>query len=314
MAFNARYHGLIWALSIVITLLLLVGCSDIDKSKEQSVSEMIVFPFNVTKPIEAETVQFLARLVYFDSSFEDITTKATWSSSDITVATVEQNGTVTIKNSGYSVITANYMLEDSLYIQTSTLTVRDDLLVSIDIGDENVSVPRGDSYDFRAIGTFKDGSSFTITKFLTWKSSLTDVATITKGTLFAKAETNASASIDAETIITASYKSKVAASTLTVSLPILKSIEVTYSPKPLHVGDKKVIFNAKGIFTDGTDINMTESNVTWESKDEKILKFETRSKPYEATAYSEGNVTVVAKEKGVLIGGVKGVVDVEVLP
>ena len=314
MVFRGHTNKFMLLAGMATTLLYFSACSDVEKSKQQSAQEMVLFPFNSTKPVEAKTVQFTARLVYFDSSFENITEEALWKSSDTDVATIyENNGTVSIKGVGYSVISAEYMLDGALYTESSTLTVKDNLLVSIEISEENVSVPLGEAYNYKAMGTFKDGDQYTITKLVKWESTRPDVATITKELRFAKAQTNASARVGDETVITASFRNKVDASTLKIIPPILKSIEVRYSPRPLHISDGSVVFDAKGMMSDGTDRNVTRT-VNWESRDENILKFETPLQPNKATIYAEGNVTVVAKEKGVIIGGIKESVEVKVLP
>ena len=299
------------AVIYVSMLLLFNGCSDLEKSREQSVDEMLLFPFNATKPIEAETVQFNAILLYFDGSFENISDVATWNSSQTSVATVEQNGTVKILTTGETLISASYMIDGHQFYQDSLLTVKENLLRSIIITPDAAAVPRGATQNFKATGLFEGGERYIITKLATWNSSDTSVATITKNLLYAKAETNATADINATTTITASLLSKAGAAVLTIDPPVLKEINITYTPTSPTLSDNAVTFEANGTMTDGSSADVT-GDVRWGSSDETVMAFDKVLLPNVATLYAAGDVNVTASEKTLF--GVKETVHVEVLP
>ena len=295
--------------SILLFVLLLTGCDNPEKSREQSAQKIILFPFNTTKPIEAETVKYTARLLYFDNSIEDISTQTTWKSSDTNVATVDVNGTVTLKGIGFTTISAIYNLGESLFEQESVLTVKDNLLKSITIEPGSVSVARGSTQRFRAFGLFNEGQRYNITKLVTWQSSHPEVATLTKGLLYMKAESNATVDINATTTITASLLTKSEAVVLTIGKAELKKIAINYTPA--QVGDGEITFEANGTMSDGTYRDVTK-DVKWSSGNKKVLEFSFLVRPNVAKIVDSGEANITAKKD--LLSLVKTTVLVKVTP
>lgn len=243
---------------------LLSGCSDVNKSKADSFTELRILPSNKTVPEEAETVDFKAYGVYFDQSFEDQTEGVLWSSSDISVAEIEQNGTVTFQGLGDTTITAVYNLEGDVHEQSTLLSVREGMLQEITIDPEDPIVPKGFSQRFKAIGHFSDGSTHNISKLVTWDSSEESVAVIQPpGLLFAIAETNVTDSPDGNmtNISVLSIHGKSATTVLTTSPAELQSI--TISPDGAQMERNETIeLRAEGLFSDNSKRDVTH-DLNW---------------------------------------------------
>jgi uncharacterized protein YjdB len=127
-------------------------------------------------PSTGATSQFTATAVYSDGSSVDVTSLASWTSSNSAVATVSSGGVVTGVAPGAATISATYhsVSGSTTFNVGTTLTV---VVVSgtapaIDAGNQ-----------FTAMARFADGSIQDVTSQATWTSSNTDVATVSDGGL-----------------------------------------------------------------------------------------------------------------------------------
>jgi len=126
------------------------------------------------------TQQFTATGTFTDSSTQDITTSATWSSSFVSVATISNaagsEGLATSISAGTTTITAT---DPGTSISGSTgLTVTPKVLVSIAVTPANPSIILGSTLQLTATGTFSDSSTQDMTTSVTWSSSLPGMATV----------------------------------------------------------------------------------------------------------------------------------------
>ena len=133
-------------------------------------------------------------------------------------------------------------------------------LDSIAITPANPSVPKGETEQFTATGTFADNSTANITNQVTWASANTATATISNaaGSIgFAPAVATGTSSISA------TFEGVTGSTLMTVGPPVLVSLWVTpASPNALENTTDQ--FSASGIYSDGSTQNLT-SLVTWAS-------------------------------------------------
>jgi uncharacterized protein YjdB len=160
------------------------------------------------------TKQFTATGTYSDDTTQDLTTAVTWSSSDLTVATISNavgsNGLVTAVAAGSTTITATL----GGISKSRTLTVTAASLTSIAVTPVNPSVASGTTKQFTATGTYSDNTTQDLTTAVTWSSSDTGVATISNA---AGSNGLAFAVIAGSTTITAVSGSVSGSTTLTVT-------------------------------------------------------------------------------------------------
>ena len=120
--------------------------------------------------------QFKAIAKYSDDTSLDVTTKATWKSSNETVATIDASGIATGKILGNTNITSEM---DGFISQAVTLSVSDEILESITIKSPTPLMIQGKTSTLIALGSYKDGrTGVDITNKVTWKSSADDIVTI----------------------------------------------------------------------------------------------------------------------------------------
>lgn len=197
-------------------------------------------------------VPFLATGLFSDSSAQVITTNVTWSSSDMTVATISNgSGTHGIATAiaGGNVTISAIPTFGSPVTGTGQLNVTGASLASIALTPATVVLGPAATLQYMAIGTFSDGTSQNLNTAATWSTSLASVATVTTyGQV-----TGQSAGI---ATITASLGGVSATSNVVVDSFALTSIAVTPStsslPQQIATG-----FTAIGTFADGQQVDLT---------------------------------------------------------
>jgi hypothetical protein len=224
------------------------------------------------------TQQFAATGTLSDGTTQDLTSTATWSSSAVTVATINAAGLATAGGTGTTTIQA----ASSGITGSTTLTVTAATLVSMAVTPANPSVPKGGTQQFTATGTFSDGTTQNLTSTATWKSSAVTVATINAAGL-------ATAVTIGSTTIQATSGSISGSTTMSVTAATLASIAVT--PANLSIANGKTQqFTATGTFSDGTTQNLT-STATWSSSAVTVATISTAGL---ATAVGTGSTTIRA--------------------
>ena len=212
--------------------------------------------------------QFKATGTFSDSTTQDITLDASWSSSATDVATISDleisKGLATaIASSGTSTITATFGSKAGTAVITDSAAI----LQSITVTPANSSILNlSKIVNFTAMGTYSDGSTADITSKVAWVSSQPSVATIVSSsgvaTTVALGPTSISATLDGVSGVTG----------LTVTNPVLISNGLKFDPvpsNPLIVGvgassSLKII----ATFTDGTTSDVTaNSSCAWDSSD-----------------------------------------------
>lgn len=186
-----------------------------------------------------QTQQFSATGVYTDSSQQALSS-ATWTSSNTSVATIDNSGLATAVAAGTTTITAT----SNGISGTATLTVTAPAptLVSIAVTPANPSVSAGSTEQFAATGTYSDGSTQTLTS-VTWASSATSVATIDAAGL-------ANAVAAGSTTISATANGVSGSTTMTVTAAGTNSYVGTQSPGDLwtlSVNDAARTFTATNV-------------------------------------------------------------------
>ncbi len=118
---------------------------------------------------------FAAIASYANGSVADVTTLATWSSSEPTVATIgASTGFVTAYALGTAQVTASFDGSTG----SGIVVAASDPLVSITIEPTDPLVAPGATLQFTGTGTFADGTTCDVTGQASWQSSVPSVATI----------------------------------------------------------------------------------------------------------------------------------------
>ena len=197
-----------------------------------------------------------------------------WSSSDSSVASVDQSGNVTALRSGTAVITVT--TEESGFTASATVTVGAGPITSMYFSTGGVNIPVGGNTDLAGLltvepeGASRDG--------LTWSSGDSSVASVSGGSVSGK---------------------KVGSATITVTAPsgVSASITVqvgTYIPvTDLSISGPSIVAPKKSIQLQAVvePIDATMRTVTWSSSDDRIATVDSAGR---VTGVKEGTVRIKA--------------------
>ena len=203
--------------------------------------------------LPAGTIQPIkATGTFTDGSQQDLSASVNWTSSALAVAGISPNGDVTCLAAGKTTLTAT-----ALGVSGSTqLTVTSASLASIAVSPANPAIGAGVNQQFKAMGTFKDGSQRDVTTSVSWTSSGSAVATIDSSGV-------AQALAPGQVTITASGAGLAGTANLTVTNASLASIQITPASPSIMAGGTEQ-FSAIEIFSDGSSADITPG-VTWQS-------------------------------------------------
>jgi trimeric autotransporter adhesin len=188
-------------------------------------------------------VDLTATATLSDGTTQVITDDVTWSSSDPTVAAVDNTGSVGGVSAGNATISAQF----GAVTGTSTVLVNPQL-TSIKISPASASIAAQTGFAFTALGTFADGTTQDLTDFVLWTSSAPSVATISAG--------SANGLSPGTSTIVALLDGLVGTAQLTVTGAKTNSIVVSPAAAALELGSSTK-FKAIASFSDGTTRDVT---------------------------------------------------------
>lgn len=209
--------------------------------------------------------QLKATGTFSDSSTQDVTATAFWSSSNSSIATVSDSagtkGRLDALSAGSATVTATVSgISGSAQVSVSAAT-----LTGLTLSPSNASMVKGTTRAYQATGSYSDGSTLDVTEAVTWSSSSTSVVTISNA---AGTRGVATAIAAGTTSLTASLDGTVGTTQLTVTAATLTSIAVTPADSMLARGTRRQL-TATGTYSDSSTQDLTGS-VTWASSNTSI--------------------------------------------
>ena len=257
-----------------------------------------------TASVSAGTKQpFTATGNYDNNTTFDLTTQATWTSSNISVAqesnAAGSNGIATTFVAGTATITATL----NGISGTAALTVTAPTISSIQIAPATPSaIDVGGTQTFTANAVYANGTTAAITA--AWTSSNMAVATVAAAGGPGAAREVATAVAAGSTTITATYQGMTDSVTLTVNAAVtLVGLQVTPQTNPSIAIAGTQQFTANAIFSDGTSTNVTgAAGTVWTTSNANVASI---SNPGGrgggggvATGIAAGTVTITATYSG----------------
>jgi len=225
------------------------------------------------------TQQFTAMGMYSNNTTQNLTSTATWSSSNTSLATISSAGLATTKAAGGPVTIS---AAQNGVTGTASLQVTAPNLVSIAVTPATDTIPVGTFLQFTATGTYTDGSTQNLTSSVTWSSSAATVASIATSGL-------ATAATIGSTTIMATSGSINGNTSLTVAANSLVSLQITDGDVTIADGTSHQ-FTAVGIFNDGSR-NILTNTVTWGTSQSSVA---TISGTGRASSVNTGTTNITA--------------------
>jgi trimeric autotransporter adhesin len=225
--------------------------------------------------------------VFSDSSTQDISALVEWSSDNPSVATVKSNYPLVYANSqGTANIKASFSYASASATGTAPLTVISAVLKSISLAPASALLAPGSARLYNAVGTWSNGSSQSISQWVTWSSSNNSVA-----------EVNATGLVTGESAGVATITVQQGSLSTTASLVVEGSALISIRVTPLASRVPATIeesLQATGSFADGQSLDLT-SAVTWTSSSPSVA---TISNAHDsdgvATGIAPGATTITA--------------------
>jgi RHS repeat-associated protein len=198
---------------------------------------------------QGETQAFNATASYSDGTSRDVTSTATWSSSNATVATIDQTGTARGIGTGSVTVTAAF----EAHTATAQLSV-DRYLTSLEVMPSALTVAHNTTEQLTATATYSDGVTSDVTSSATWSSSAPGIASVSAGTVRGEATGNAT--------VTATLDNLADSSLVTVS-GVATTLTVAPSALTLEP-EQSAPLTATVTYSDGNTADVT-STAIWSS-------------------------------------------------
>src|SRR5215831_12118251 len=247
----------------LVTLALLAGCSGgSSNGGGPKLNSIVVMPANPTLTLAsappASTLQFSAMGIYSDGTSRPLP-QVTWSSSNMSAATINSSGLATSAALGMTAISAtsgSVSGSTALTIAAAAVTLQSITVTPANPTLHLAAAPPASTLQFTATGNYSDGSTQNLTTQVIWSSSKTSVATIASGGLATSVSVGS-------TTVTATLGSTSGSTMLTVTAAQLVSIAVTPGNASVPLGTLQQ-YTATGTYTDNSTKDLTAS-VTWSS-------------------------------------------------
>jgi len=257
------------------------------------VTTLSITPSNPPSIAPAMFLQFSAQGTLENDAVQNLTSWASWSSSDTNIATVSGSGLATAGTAtGTSTIYAIF----SGIIGTTSFTSSEVAVIST--SPAMASIAKGTAKQFSASGTLADGNTIDLTTWAFWTSSVPGVATVSNTAGSKGVVTSLSTGT---TMITATFDSVVSspASTLVVTQATLVSIIIAPTNANIALG-KTQQFTATGTFSDASTQDIT-ATVAWHSSSPGVAAISnTAGSMGLATSVAVGTTTITASYAGVI--------------
>ncbi|HTR63122.1 MAG TPA: Ig-like domain-containing protein [Candidatus Binataceae bacterium] len=226
----------------------------------------------------------------------DLTDFVSWSSSNTSVATVDnflRKGRLTGQSPGTATIGANFFFGALTASTTATVTAA--TLNSITVTPRNPRIAVGSSIAMTATGNYSDGSTSDLTPFVTWTSSKQSVAQVSNA---AGSEGQVTGVGSGSATIGASYLGVSGSTGITVTTPTLRSITITPANPTIHRFQSEQM-TATGNYSDGTTQDLT-AFVCWTASNPHLAQFDYSGRhPGLLYTYNTGRLTARAEYRGV---------------
>jgi uncharacterized protein YjdB len=245
------------------------------------VDSVAVSPAAASIP-RGRTQAFTAQATWSDGTTTNVTSTATWTALDTSVATMSGN-VATGANTGTSGITATF---NGVTSPAGTLTVTPAVVDSISVAPTSLSLPRGRTSQLNATATWSDGTTSNINSVAAWASTSAN-ATVSAGLVTAANEGSAQ--------ITATHQGVTSnAVAVTVTPAVVDTVALSPSSASVAKGRTQG-FTASATYSDGTTQSVT-STATWASGNTAVA---TVNASGVASTHAQGTVDITATFSGV---------------
>ncbi|MGI5862649.1 MAG: beta strand repeat-containing protein [Myxococcales bacterium] len=256
-----------------------------------TLTHLTIAPLDPSLPKGTE-LSMRATGTYSDGTVQDVTTLATWSVTDATIASVSNasgsNGVVTARSPGSTTLRATLQGKTA----STTLTVTPATLVGFRVAPTSVILEYQGSQQIVATATYSDGTVVDVTATTDWTSADPSIASVsTTG----NARGLVRAGRAGQTVVTASFGGKSATVDVTVHAPRLTSVEIRPGSISLPAGTEGQL-NAFATYADDSVRDVT-AIAAWTASAGNVVVGNGATGGH-ITARSTGSATITATLDG----------------
>lgn len=234
----------------------------------------------------ASSQRFVLTGVFSDGVRLDLSTQATWRSSDERVLSADASGLVRALTPGQATLVVSFGGRSV----SRALTVSAATLIALELTPPQPTVARGLTLDVSAFGLFSDGTRQDLTAQAVWRVGDPSVAAVSNAVATSGRVTGLA---EGHTTLHATLGSVTVSAPLTVSAAGLTALQLSPLTPTLPLGTRRS-FTAVGLFTDGTTQDLT-SQVTWSSSAPSCVAISSQGATRgEGVALALGQATVTA--------------------
>lgn len=253
-------------------------------------------PKSIGKP--GETIKAIAKGIYTNGLNKDVSSEATWTSSDDSIASVYEDGIILLKKEGTVSINAffdEFMDSQEINVLPHGQSVSQQVRF-LKLTPETADVKIGQVLALKAEAVYENGVIADVTENAGWESTNPEIA-------FVNSEGKVTALKEGTTLLKASYGDNTGYAGITVSpgvytpptspTPSLQAINISPVYKELRKGSK-LQARAIGSFTNQSKKDITES-ATWSSSNPKVATVNSKG---EIHALTDGVAVITAAKDG----------------
>jgi len=266
-------------------------------STSLEVTNAVLQQIQVTSPhssiAKGTTEQLTATGLYSDGSNQDLTTQVSWSSSDLSIASIGLNsGLLQSLQVGPTIVTASLGAVSG----TKNLSVTAAELETIQVGrSTDASIPKGTTSQLTATGVYTDGSNQNITENVTWSSSASGTVSISN--VADERGLATAVAVGGPVTITATSGAISGTSSLTVTPAVPTALSISPLTPTIANGTTRQ-FAASASYSDGSTASVTASSAWTSSNAGVALVSNAGGSKGLATSVSTGTTTITASFGG----------------
>lgn len=262
-----------------------------------TIEEIVVSPADITI-LTGGTQAYTATAILSDSTNRDVTSFASWFSSDKATAIISANGIANGVAAGATTIEAQVNYEGVVYSGNTPLTVENPTtLVSVKVTPVLSNILTGEQTQFAATATLSNGDRVDVTDEALWYTGNSDVAAVgikstaglVVGTGAGKTEVWADYTYNGDTY-TCEGNADCEAN-ITVSDPVVVERIIVNPATASRIIGTTIQFTALAELSDSSVIDVTDS-VTWASSNDSVAAPQTTTGLF--VAVSPGSTTITA--------------------
>ncbi len=244
-----------------------------------TLTSVAISPTSSTVP-KGVTQKFTLTGTFSDGSTQNLSSSATWSSTNGSVASVNSTGLASAVQQGSTSIVGSTGTQSA----AATFNVSAAMPTSVTVSPTTATLAKGATQQFTATQNYSDGSMADLTDTITWSSSNNAVLSIDSHGVAT------GTGVGSATITGTSGNESSTTSPITVNAAALASITVSPSSASIAVSGTKQ-FTATGTYTDGSTQNLSTA-VTWTSSTSNA----TVNSSGLATGVSPGSASIQAQD------------------